>query len=82
MINTKLVAIGALSAVATILMGNTIVAPAFASTTSTHEFHHDVKQFLHCVQENGKTHITRSEFVDCLTDFFNLHISKHTERHL
>ena len=82
MINTKLVAIGALAAVATILMGNAVVAPAFASSSSTHEFHHDVKQFLNCFRENGKTHISKSEFAGCLTDFFNLHISKHTERHL
>lgn len=71
-INTKLVAIGALAAVTTILMGNTVAAPAFASSSSTHEFPHDVNQFLHCVRENRKTHITRSEFVDCLTNFFNI----------
>jgi len=82
MINTKLAAIGALAAVATILMGNTALTPAFASSSSTHEFHHDVKQFLNCFRENGKTHISKSEFAGCLTDFFNLHISKHTERHL
>ncbi|MGC2668559.1 MAG: hypothetical protein WA220_05185 [Candidatus Nitrosopolaris sp.] len=82
MINTKLVAILTVVAVATVLMGNTVVAPALASSSSTHEFHHDVKQFLNCFRENGKIHITKSEFADCLTDFFNLHISTHSERHL
>jgi hypothetical protein len=82
LINTKLAVIGSLAAVATILLGNTVVTPAFASSSSTHEFHHDVKQFLNCFRDNGKRHISKSEFANCLTDFFNLHISKHTERHL
>lgn len=83
MINAKLLATISIAAVATILMGNTVVvAPAFASSSSTHEFHHDVKQFLQCIREHGKTHISRSDFVDCLTNYFKIHISKHTEKHL
>ena len=81
--NTKLLAKLSIAAIGSILMGNAIVvAPAFASSSSTNEFHHDVKQFLQCVRENDKTHISRSAFVDCLTDFFNIHIREHTERHL
>lgn len=83
MMSTELLATISLAVVATILMGNTVVvAPAFASSSSTHEFHHDVKQFLQCTREHGKTHISRSNFVDCLTNYFNIHISKHTEKHL
>jgi hypothetical protein len=58
------------------------VAPAFASSSSRKEFRHDVRDFLDCVSDNHGSKISRSNFADCLTDYFNIHISKHTEKHL
>ncbi len=82
LLNTKFLLLAATAFAATIMIGSTVVAPAFASSSSTHEFHHDVKHFLHCVRNNGNTHISKHHFANCLTDNFNIHISKHTEKHL
>ncbi|HEY6885402.1 MAG TPA: hypothetical protein VI278_15310 [Nitrososphaeraceae archaeon] len=85
-INKKqmLMSIAAISAVMTILLASTTIAtPALASSSSSkHEFRHDVRQFLHCVKEHDNSKISKSNFADCLTNYFNIHISKHTERHL
>ena len=85
MINTtkKIVTIATIAAAVAILMSSTIAAtPAFASSSSRKEFRHDVRDFLDCVHDNHGSKISRSNFVDCLTDNFNIHISSHTERHL
>ena len=82
MMTTKAIGLTAFIIAAVVLVGNIVLTPAFASSASRHEFHHDVKQFLHCVKDNGRTHIGKPHFADCLTDNFNIHISKHTQRHL
>jgi hypothetical protein len=86
MINTtkKRLTIAAITAAA-LLMSSTIAAiavPAFASSSSRKEFRHDVRDFLDCVHDDHGSKISRSNFVDCLTDNFNIHISSHTEKHL
>jgi|GraSoiStandDraft_24_1057298.scaffolds.fasta_scaffold789000_2 hypothetical protein len=82
MLNTKIIAMLAIAATVTLLAANLLAIPALAASSSSSEFHHDTKQFLKCVRENNGKRISRSDFVDCLTNYFNIHISKHTEKHL
>ena len=83
MINPKTISMIVIAVAAiTILASSTIVATPALATSSKHEFRHDVRQFFHCAKENGHYKISKSNFADCLTDNFNIHISKHTEKHL
>jgi hypothetical protein len=82
MMNSKLLlSMAAIAAAVTILASGTVATPAFASS-SRHEFRQDVKSFLSCVREHDHSKISKFNFADCLTDNFNIQISKHTTKHL